>query len=187
MENSQIKLKKPEGLYAALLTPFDEERKVNEGELRKLVTWLVDKGVDGIFPLGSCGEAIHLSFEERVRVVEVILQAVDGRVPVIPGASDSCASNVIKFIKELERLCCAGAVICPPYYLPISEGGVIAHYEKIIEAAPNFPIVLYNAPAFSMPLTYNVVEKLAKYPNVVSMKDSSGSMVDFMNFMNIAN
>lgn len=174
---------RPKGVYPALLTPFNDEGKVNEEELKRLVNWLIEEGVHGIFPLGSGGEAIYLSFEERVRVVEVVLEAADSRVPVTPGASDSCAKNTIAFAKKIKELGCAGAVICPPYYLPISQDSLLRHYEEIVKELPDFPVILYNIPAFSTAITYDIVEKLSKYSNVVSMKDSSGSMVDFLHFM----
>lgn len=184
MENKKIF--SPKGVYPALATPFTDDGKVNEEELKKLVNWLIEAGVNGIFPLGSIGEGIHLSFEEKVRVIEVILEAVDGRVPVIPGTTDTCAKNTINLSRRAQELGCSGVVIATPYYLPITQDSIERHYEEVAIALPNLPIILYNIPAFSTPISYDVVASLSKYPNIVAMKESSGNMVDLLHFMDVS-
>lgn len=174
---------KPEGVYPAMLTPFNEEGKVNEEELRKLIDWLIDEGVSGLFPLGSIGEFIHLNFEEKARIMEIAVEQSNGRVPVVPGTAASCASNCIELTRKARDLGCQAAVIAPPYYFPINQEMIEEHYEQVANALPDFPIILYNIPSFATPLSYDVVKRLSRIKNVVGMKDSSGSMVDMMNFM----
>lgn len=178
-----MKLFKPEGVYPAMMTPFDNEGNVNETELRQLVNWLISAGVSGLFPLGSVGEFIHLSFEEKIRIIEIVCSEAGNRVPVTPGATESCAANCIKLTEKAKELGCAAVVIAPPYYLPVGQEQIEEHYEQVFAAVPDFPIILYNIPLFGTPIDYDVVKRLSRYSSVVGMKDSSGSMVDFMHYM----
>lgn len=181
-----MKSYKPEGIYPAILIPFDSEGNLNEEELRNIIDWLIDEGVHGLFPLGSVGEFIHYSFEEKVRIIKVVIEQARGRVPVIPGATDSCASNCIKLIREARSLGCSATVVAPPYYLPISQEQIEEHYEQILKETPGFPLIIYNIPAFSTSIDFDVLKRLCRNQFVVGMKDSSGSMVDFMHFMDKA-
>jgi 4-hydroxy-tetrahydrodipicolinate synthase len=174
---------KPEGVYPAMVTPFDEKGTVNEKQLRKYVSWLIDNGVNGLFPLGSVGEFVHLSFEEKVRVMEVVVDEARGRVPVIPGAAGSCVTTCIELTKEAKSIGCQSVVVPPPYYFPSSQETIEEHFRQLAKAVPDFPIILYNIPLFAQPIGYDVVMRLSKVDNVVGMKDSSGSMVDLMHFM----
>lgn len=181
-----MELFKPEGVYPAMLTPFTDQGSVNETVLRDMVNWLIDKGVDGLFPLGSVGEFIHLSFCEKVRTIEIVCDEAKGRVPVIPGTTESCASNCIKLTEKAKELGSSAVVIAPPYYIPADQEQIEEHYEQIFAAFPTFPILLYNIPLFSIPIDYDLFERLSRFDNMVGMKDSSGSMVDFMHFMDKA-
>ena len=178
-----MEMYKPEGVYPAMLTPFNEEGDVNETVLRQLVDWLIDEGVNGLFPLGSAGEFIHMDFDEKTRIIEIVSEQAEGRVPVTPGTTDSCASNSIKLTGKAHEFGCAAVVISPPYYIPVSQEQIEEHYEQIFTAFPDYPVILYNIPLFSTPIDYDVVKRLSRYHNVVGMKDSSGSMVDFMHYM----
>lgn len=178
-----MKLFKPEGVYPAMMTPFDNQGNVNETVLRQLVNWLISAGVSGLFPLGSVGEFIHLSFEEKIRIIEIVCSEAGGRVPVTPGTTESCAANCIKLTEKAKDLGCAAVVIAPPYYLPSSQEQIEEHYEQVFAAVPDFPVILYNIPLFGTPIDYDVVKRLSRYSFVVGMKDSSGSMVDLMHYM----
>jgi N-acetylneuraminate lyase/4-hydroxy-tetrahydrodipicolinate synthase len=174
---------KPEGVYPAMLTPFDSEGDVNEPVLRRLTSWLIAQGVDGLFPLGSSGESIHLDLEEKVRMIEIILDEAKGSVPVTPGTSDSCAENTIRLTERARDLGCNAAVVAPPYYYRVTQEQIERHYEEVVKAVPDFPIILYNSPLFCTPIGYDVVKRLSRFENVIGMKDSSGSMVDLIHFM----
>lgn len=183
MINSKDNFFRPEGVYPAMVTPFHDNGTVNEEELRKYVSWMIEKGVDGLFPLGSMGEFIHLDFNEKVKVMEVVVDEARGRVPVVPGTADTCASKVIELTKAAQEIGCKSVVIAPPYYFPASQEIIEEHYTQIAKALPDFPIILYNIPLFAQPLNYDVVKRLSRMDNIVGMKDSSGSMVDLLHFM----
>lgn len=166
-----------------MVTPFDDKGNVNETELRKYVSWLIDSGVSGLFPLGSVGEFIHMSFEEKVKVMEIVVDEAAGRVPVVPGTADSCAAKCIELTKAAKAIGCQSVVVAPPYYFPASQEIIEEHYVQLAKALPDFPIVLYNIPLFAQPISYDVVKRLSRMDNIVGMKDSSGSMVNLMHFM----
>lgn len=162
---------KPEGVYPAMVTPFDNKGNINESALRGLVDWLIKEGVDGLFPLGSSGEFIHLTFEEKIKVMEVVVDEARDRVPVLPSVTESNASKCIELAKKAKEVGCSGVVIAPPYYFPISQDMLQEHYIQIAQAIYDLPIILYNIPTFSTPISYDSVERLSILENVVALKD----------------
>jgi len=173
---------KPEGVYVAMLTPFDANGEIDELSLRRTAEFAIQQGVDGLFPNSTVGEFVRLSFAEKVRVVEIVVDQAKGRVPVTPGAADTHAKGAIELANEAKRLGCEAVVITTPWYLPVSQEMIERHYEAIAEAV-DIPIVLYNIPVFTAPISYDVVGRLSRLNNIVGMKDSSGSMADNINFM----
>ena len=172
----------PEGVYVAMLTPFSEDGSVNESELRKLVDFCIEKGVDGLFPVSTIGEFVHMTAEEKVRMMEVVVDQAKGRVKVAPGIGSSHPAHSIELAKEAERIGCDAVVVAPPYYYKLSPEMVEKYFETIALAS-NIPIVLYNIPMFTQPIGYDTVDHLCRIPNIVGMKDSSGSLLDFVHFM----
>jgi 4-hydroxy-tetrahydrodipicolinate synthase len=173
---------KPEGVYVAMLTPFSADGTVNETELRKIVDFQIEAGVDGLFPVSSCGESIHMTLEEKIHMMEIVVDQNRGRVRVTPGVGSSHPSESICLAKKAKHLGCDAVVIAPPYYFPLSQEMVEKYFETIIDAV-EIPAILYNIPLFTQPISNDVVKRLSRRENVVGMKDSSGSMVDFMHFM----
>lgn len=174
---------RPSGVYPAMMTPFDEKGRVFEKELRRLTSWLIGQGVNGLCPLGTVGEFIHLNMKEKQGVAKTVVDEADGRVPVISGTTESCYSISVQLITQVREAGCHGALIGPPYYLPATQEIIEAHFEEICRAVPDFPVIIYNIPLFSTPISYDVVKRLSRLKNVVGMKDSSGSMVDLLHFM----
>lgn len=173
---------KPSGVYAAMQTPFKTDGDINEEVLRRMVDFMIAKGVHGLFPVSSVGEFVHMTLEQCCRFMEVVIDQNQGRVAVTPGVSSTCAENSVKLVKKAEELGCDGVVICPPYYYPISQGTMEKHFELVADST-NLPIILYNIPLFATPISNDVVKRLAKCENIIGMKDSSGSMVELMHYM----
>jgi len=173
---------KPEGVYVAMLTPFDEAGSINEAELRRIVDFQINSGVDGLFPISSVGEFIHMSREEKFRMMEIVVDQNDGRVKITPGVGSSNPAESISLAQKAKDLGCDGAVVAPPYFYQMSQENIEKYFEAIADGV-NIPNILYNIPLFTQPLSYDVVKRLARHKNIVGMKDSSGSMVDFMHFM----
>jgi 4-hydroxy-tetrahydrodipicolinate synthase len=173
---------KPEGIYVAMLTPFTDDGVINEEELRRIVEFQITAGVHGLFPMGSVGEYIHMSRKEKIRMMEIIADQNRGRVRVTPGVGSSLPAESIILARKAKELGCDGVVVAPPYYFQLSQENIEKYFESIADAV-DIPIILYNIPLFSQPLSYDVVKRLARRNNVVGMKDSSGSMVDFLHFV----
>jgi 4-hydroxy-tetrahydrodipicolinate synthase len=173
---------KPEGVYVAMLTPFSDDGSVNEPVLRRIVDFQIEGGVNGLFPISSVGEFIHLTRDEKVRMMEIVADQNRGRVRITPGVGSSHPAESVYLAEKAKALGCDGIVIAPPYFFPLSQEMVEKYFETIIDAV-DIPVILYNIPLFTQPLSYDVVKRLSRRRNVVGMKDSSGSMVDFIHFM----
>ena len=173
---------KPEGVYVAMLTPFSEDGSINEKEMRRIIEFQIESGVHGLFPISSVGEFIHMSQQEKVRLMEVVVDQSRGRVRVIPGVGSTNPADSIYLAKKAKEIGCDGVVIAPPYFYPLSQEMIEKYFETIADAV-DLPITLYNIPLFTQPLSYDVVKRLSRRRNIVAMKDSSGSMVDFLHFM----
>ena len=173
---------KPEGVYVAMLTPFDDDGAINEGELRRIVDFQIEGGVDGLFPISSAGEFIHMSREEKVWMMEVMVDQNKGRVKITPGVGSSLPAESIFLAQKAKEIGCDGVVVAPPYFYQLSQENIETYFESIADAV-DIPNILYNIPLFTQPISYDVVKRLARHENVVGMKDSSGSMVDFIHFI----
>jgi 4-hydroxy-tetrahydrodipicolinate synthase len=173
---------KPEGVYVAMLTPFTNDGGINEEEIRRIVDFLCESGVHGLFPVSSVGEYVHMTQEEKVRLMKIVVDQNHGRVKVTPGVGSTHPSDSIFLAKMAKEIGCDGVVVAPPYFYPLSQEMIEKYFETIADAI-DLPIILYNIPLFSQPLSYDMVKRLSRRKNIVAMKDSSGSMVDFLHFM----
>ena len=115
---------KPKGIYVAMLTPFADDGSINEEELRRIVEFLIQSGVHGLFPIGSVGEFIHLSREEKIRMMEITIDQNRGRVRVTPGVGSSHPSESILLAVKARQLGADGIVISPPYYYQLSQENI---------------------------------------------------------------
>jgi dihydrodipicolinate synthase/N-acetylneuraminate lyase len=111
----------PSGVNSAMITPFTKEGKVNEEVVRDWVEFLINRGINGLFPVSSIGEFIHLSREEAERLTAVVLEQAAGRVPVFPGVSAASTDIAVARAKAAEKMGCQAVVVMPPYYSPASS------------------------------------------------------------------
>jgi len=163
------------GILAALVTPFTPDDRVDEATTRRLVEELIDAGVHGMIPTGSTGEFPTLTLDERKRVVEIVIDAARGRVPVIPHTGAMATREVVELSRHAQRTGAAGVMIVPPYYEPLGEDEVRAHYAEVAAAA-DLPIMLYNIPSasgFAFRPEF-VLRLAAEIPSIQSVKDSTG-------------
>ena len=170
-----------EGVLPAVVTPFDEKEEFNEPVFRELIDWLIERGITGIVPCGTTGEFSLMTQEERARVIEVCVDHVNGRIPVIAGTGDTATKLVIDATRHALDVGADAAIIVNPYYMKPKGGkGIFDHYLAIAEAV-DIPIVVYNIPvATNQYIPWQVVEDLADVDNIVGMKDSSGDLKYFM-------
>ena len=174
---------KPEGIFPAMLTAFDEEGSINEEVQTDIIDFCIESGCKGIFAVSSAGEFVHMEIDEACKLMDVAKKAAKGRVPVVAGVTASHIEKSIEFAKYAREIGCNGIVCSPPYYYTVTQEVIERHYEMLAEAVPDMSMIMYNIPLFSTPLSYDVVKRVSSIPNVVAMKDSSGSLVDFIHFM----
>ncbi|MBY8987601.1 MAG: 4-hydroxy-tetrahydrodipicolinate synthase, partial [Candidatus Lokiarchaeota archaeon] len=166
---------RPTGVMSALVTPFNkDDESLNEENLRNLVNHLIEQGITGLVPVGTTGEFVNMTFEERLRVIEIVVDETNGRVPVIAGTGETGTKLVIDATKAATDIGADAAIIVTPYYLKPKAKGLYDHYFTIAEKT-DIPIVLYNIPACTgVELPWTVVEDLVDIENFVAIKDSSG-------------
>jgi 4-hydroxy-tetrahydrodipicolinate synthase len=165
------------GSIVALVTPFDADGAVDEGTLRDLVHWHVAEGSTGIVPTGTTGESPTLSHEEHERVVEVVVDAAAGRVPVIAGTGSNNTAEAIRLTRHAELVGADAALVVTPYYNKPTQDGMIQHFSAIHDAC-GLPIVIYNIPGRSVvDMTPATMARLAGLERIVGVKDATGDVV----------
>ncbi len=168
------------GIYTPNLIPFRDDGSIHEDELRRMVNWLIEKGVGGLYPNGSSGEFIRLSFEERKRVIKIVAEETRGRVPILAGAAESNIHQILDACATYAELGCAAVSITGPYYYKVSQKSIEHLFREIAKQSP-IDIVLYNIPQFSNEISVPVVKRLAMdCPRIVGIKDSSRDMPRFL-------
>lgn len=172
-----IAMFKPEGIMPALVTPFtDDGKAVEEERLRFLVNHCIGLGVHGVVPCGTTGEFVNMSVEERKRVIKIVVDEVNGRVPVIAGTGASGTDQALEMAKYAKDVDADAVLIVTPFYLKPADRGIYEHYDTIASKV-DMPIILYNIPQCTgVQLTWQMVEDLAQIPNIVGLKDSSGQL-----------
>lgn len=163
------------GSLVALVTPFSEGR-VDEATLRRLVDWHVEQGTHGIVPVGTTGESPTLDAGEHRRVVEIVVEQVAGRIPVIAGAGSNNTREALEFDRHAAE-CGADAVLhVTAYYNRPSQRGIVAHFEAL-DAQDGPPIIVYNIPSRAVvDITVETMARLASLRRVVGVKDSTGDI-----------
>jgi len=174
----------PEGVIAAMLTPFDDKGRIAEKEVVKLVNFLIEKGVDGIFPVSSCGEYVHLDMDERKYLIDIVIDAAKGRVDITPGTGATCYQKSIELANYAREKGCSAVVLHGPYFFKNINEIVEGHLKKVALSV-DMPIFLYNIPFFANEVTPEITANLCSLPNIVGIKDSSGNMVNVMNLIDM--
>jgi 4-hydroxy-tetrahydrodipicolinate synthase len=163
------------GSNTALITPF-KNGAVDEAAFAKLVDWQVVQGSHGLVPCGTTGESPTLSHGEHQRVVEICIEAVAGRVPVIAGAGSNSTAEAVAFTQHAAKAGADAVLHVTPYYNKPTQAGLIAHFEAISDASA-LPIVIYNIPGRSIvDMTPETMGVLAKRDNIIGVKDATADM-----------
>ncbi|MDF3919648.1 4-hydroxy-tetrahydrodipicolinate synthase [Salinicola salarius] len=164
-----------QGIVPAMITPLDEHEEIDEPGLRDLTEILINKGVHGLFALGTNGEFFSLTDDEKVRVASIVKDQAAGRVPVFAGTGGYTTRGVIELNRRMaEEVGVNGLSIITPYFNGATQAELIMHYERIAEAT-DLPILLYTIPAKAgVTLTIPSVATLSEIPNIRAIKDSGG-------------
>jgi 4-hydroxy-tetrahydrodipicolinate synthase len=164
------------GSLVALITPFKDDG-IDEAAFRKLVSWQIEEGTDGLIPVGTTGESPTLSHEEHKRVVELCVEEASGRVPVIAGAGSNSTAEAVDFTRHATEAGADAVLHVTPYYNKPTQEGMYRHFTAIAEAV-DIPIIIYNIPPRSViDMSIDTMKRLAEHPNVVGVKDATADLV----------
>jgi len=168
------------GIFTPLLVPLDERGQINEPELRRFVSWLIERGVHGLYPNGSTGEFTRFTAEERRRIVEVVADEAHGRVPILAGAAEANVKETLSACEAYARLGLRAVAIVAPFYYKLSQESVYAYFAELARHSP-IDLTLYNIPKYASPIEVPVIRRLAaEFPRIVGIKDSTGDLAFMM-------
>ena len=165
-----------EGTYVAMVTPFTEDRKVDEEGFRSNINFLIDQGVNGLVAAGTTGESATMGHEEHQKVIEIMVDEVDGRVQTIAGTGSNATSEAISLTKFADDINADAALVITPYYNKPQQHALVEHYRTVSEVS-DIPIIAYNVPSRTgINVDVETVVELAKIDNVDAIKEASGSL-----------
>lgn len=168
---------KMEGAFTALITPF-RGGMVDTEALEALVERQIEGGIDGLVPCGTTGESATMSEDERLLVIETVVEAADGRVPVVAGTATNDTRKSVEFTQRVAEIDGVdAALVVTPYYNKPSQAALVRHFTEIADAG-GLPVVLYNVPGrTAVSMTADTVATLAEHEQIVAIKEATGDMV----------
>ena len=165
------------GVGTALVTPFTRNGDLDEAAVRRLGRRQVDNGVHFLAPCGTTGENPTLTHDERLRIVEILVDELKGQVPILAGAGGYDTKEVIRLAADFEKRGVSGLLSVTPYYNKPTQEGLFQHYRAIAESTP-LPIVVYNVPGRTgVNVEVATLARLAELPNIAGVKEASGNMM----------
>ena len=165
-----------EGSMTALATPF-RDGALDEPAFRALVEQQIRGGTSVLIPMGTTGESVTMTAEERTRAIRVVVEAAKGRVPVVAGAGSNDTREVIESVGRAREAGADGALVVTPYYNKPTQAGLVAHFRAVAAAHPGFPLVAYNVPGRTgVDLLPETCQRLCDLPEVVALKEATGNV-----------
>jgi dihydrodipicolinate synthase/N-acetylneuraminate lyase len=174
--------KKIEGMFVPNIVPLDDDGQINEGELRRYVDWLIEHGAHGLYPNGSTGEFTRFTAAERGRIVQIVCQQAGGKALVLAGAAEANVRETLAACETYLEYGARAVAIVAPYYYKLGSESVYAYFCEIARHTP-IDITLYNIPLFASPIDVATLQRLAEFPRIVGIKDSSGDMAGMLRMM----
>jgi len=172
-----------EGIYTALVTPFQKNGDVDESGLRKLVDFQIEGGVAGLVPMGTTGESPTLSHDEHLEIIRLVVEQTANRVPIIAGAGSNSTAEAINLARKSKDLGVAATLQVAPYYNKPTQTGLYEHYAKISEEV-DLPLIVYNIPArCGVNISNDTMLRLTKHKNIVGVKEATGNLPQAMEFI----
>jgi len=174
------------GCGTALVTPFRQDGSIDDAALRNLVAWQVESGIDFLVPCGTTGETPTLTHDEWLFVIDTTIEIAAGRVPVVAGATSNSTRDAVEKAKEIAARPGVNAILtASPYYNKPTQEGQYRHFKAIAEAVGDKPIILYNVPGRTgANIEPGTLARLAESPNIVGVKEASGSMTQIAEVIN---
>lgn len=172
------------GVIPYLASPVDAAGEIDRPALRRLTEHVIEKGVHGLAPLGSTGEFAYLDFEKRQAVVETVVEAAAGRVPVIAGVAATTTADAVAQARRWREIGADGILAILEAYFPLRDAGVEAYFTAVADAA-DAPVTIYTNPNFQRSdLSLPVVERLSHHPNILYLKDASTNTGRLLSILN---
>lgn len=164
-------------VITAMVTPFHEDGSVNYAVAEQLAAHLVEQGTDALVVCGTTGESPTLTWEEEHELFQVVHKAVSGKAKVIGGTGSNCTQEAINATQKASQLGLDGTLQVVPYYNKPPQEGLYRHFQAIAQSSPDLPVMLYNIPGRTgQNLLPETVARLAEIPNIVAIKEASGSL-----------
>jgi 4-hydroxy-tetrahydrodipicolinate synthase len=172
-----------EGVYTALVTPFNSDGSIDIPSLKKLIRYQIDGGISGIVPMGTTGESPTLNHEDHIRIIELVVKEVAGQVPIIAGTGSNCTDEAIDMTKKAKALGIDASLQVAPYYNKPSQEGFYQHFSTIADKV-DLPMIVYNIPSRSgKNIENSTMLRLAEHTNIVGVKEASGSLPQMMDLI----
>lgn len=176
-------MKQLRGIIPALLTAVHEDGSINDDGIREIIENGIQNGIGGIFALGSCGEFTAYTLEEKAHILGVIMEQTAGRVPVVAGCGAPSTREVLRLCKMAESKKVDYVAVVTPFYIAPTQDDIYEHY-RIISENCSLPILLYNIPPRTgLCISPELLGRLKELPNIVGIKDSSGDLELFRQYM----
>ena len=166
-----------EGVLPAIITPFsrNSSQSLDTRGLVRNLEYLLSQGIDGVVPCGSTGESATLTFDEHEKVIELTIDTVNGKIPVVAGTGSNNTAEAVRLTKAAKDLGADGVLVISPYYNKPNRAGLIKHYTKLADL--DIPVIMYNVPGRTgQNLEPDLVAELAKHPNIAGIKEASGNI-----------
>lgn len=171
------------GVFVPNVTPF-KNGKIDEGGLKAVVNYLIENGATGLVPMGTTGESATLSHEEHRKVLSLVIDEVNGRVPVIAGAGSNCTAEAVPLTKYAEDAGADAILSIGPYYNKPTQQGIIEHFKAIAKSV-KIPVLIYNIPGrTARNIEVSTIIELSKVNNIVGVKEASGDINQVMAVIN---
>ena len=183
-------MKKLFGVNVPVVTPLTKDQKIDHASLEKLCVYLIEKGINGIYPCGTTGEMAFLSIDERKEVLETVIKAVNGKTNVFSMAGTNNFNDTVELIRYAEKAGADGAGIVTPYFFKLDETELVNYFVQIAASVSrDFPIYLYAIPQFAVnDITPSIAEKIIRQsPNIIGIKYSFPNMIRMIDFLNVNN
>ena len=169
-------MKRMYGVVIPMVTPLTEDDRVDVLSLQRLTDFLIDKGVDCLYPCGTTGEMAYLTDDERILVVETVVRQAAGRVPVFAQVGAANTSSTIRLAKHAAACGADALLLVTPYYNKTSQAGLVAHFTAMAEAG-GIPVILYNVPSRTgLNIAPETAKELSKHPLINGIKEASGNI-----------
>jgi len=173
-----------QGVFTAIVTPFNEDTSINEKDLKKLLDFNIENGVSGIVPMGTTGESPTLNHDEHVEVIETVCEHIDKKVTVIAGTGSNSTEEALFMTSRAKELGADASLQVAPYYNKPTQEGFYRHYKTIADKV-DLPLIIYNIPGRSgKNIETDTIVRLSEHPNIIGVKEASGSLPQMMDVIN---